>query len=167
MTDQYNTLIQKYTSLHDLPWRLVYYQMDQESSGIANLIQHGTGALGLLQLMPSSFPAYTKDQLLDPETNIKLGVAYLAECIAEFKKEVGDERLKFGLAAYNAGLRNILVAQNIAQENMYPTDKWASVGVTLTQVTGINNALQTNWYVWIIMSDYKQDQDQTQAKVPA
>ena len=157
MTDQFNTLIQKYSTLNNLPWRLVYRQIEQESNGDANIVESGTGALGLLQLMPSSFPSYAKEQLLDPETNIKIGSAYLKECIDEFKLEVGFEKMNFGLAAYNAGLRNILQAQAISKANSYPSSCWAPVSLSLVKVTGIKNALQTAWYVWKIMTDYTSD----------
>lgn len=133
---------------------LIFAQIQQESNFQADLIQEGTGALGLMQLMPSSFTNYTKEQLLDPETNIKIGCTYLKDCIDTFKKEANSEKIKFGLAAYNAGAGNIINAQNLAAAQKYPTDKWAAVGPCLVQITGLNNALQTNWYVHIIMQNY-------------
>ena len=155
MTDQYNPLIQKYALLNSIPWRLVYMQIEQESSGNAALIQPGSGALGLMQLMPSSFPTYTSAQLLDPETNIRIGTAYLKECIDDWQSEnAADERYKFGLASYNAGPGNILAAQKSVAAQKYPTDKWSCVGPALTLITGLNNSLQTNWYVWIIWENY-------------
>jgi membrane-bound lytic murein transglycosylase F len=158
MNDQYNDLIKQYATAHGLPWRLVYRQIEQESNGDYSLVQSGSGALGLMQLMPSSFPSYSKLSLLDPETNIKIGTSFLRTCIDYWQNEaVADERYKFGLASYNAGQGNILSAQTLTNKNFYPTDKWSTVGVSLVSITGLNNALQTNWYVWIIWSNYQQD----------
>jgi soluble lytic murein transglycosylase-like protein len=53
------------------------------------------GAVGLFQLMPSSFPG---EDINDVQTNIDLGVGYLAQLLARYN---GDTTL--ALAAYNAG----------------------------------------------------------------
>lgn len=155
MNPEIKALIAKYAAANDFDPALIEAQIQQESSFNAGLVQPGTGALGLMQLMPSSFPAWTEAQLLDPETNIRIGTEFLSECVKMFKNENGDERIKFGLAAYNAGARNIIVAQQRAAAEHYPQDKWATVGVALAYVTGLSNALQTNWYVHIIMSNWR------------
>lgn len=53
------------------------------------------GAVGLFQLMPSSFPG---ENINDVQTNIDLGVGYLAKLLSQYN---GDTTL--ALAAYNAG----------------------------------------------------------------
>lgn len=155
MTEQYNNLILQYAKANDLDQHLIHYQIQQESNGQADLVQDGSGAIGLMQLMPSSFQGYSTQQLKDPETNIKLGTAYLKQCISAFKLEQGDEKIKFGLAAYNAGLGNIIKAQALTAQARYPTDKWSTVSVALGQITGLANSLQTAWYVWVIFSNYE------------
>lgn len=66
------------------------------------------GALGLMQLMPSTAAELLREErrrarpsaedILQPETNIRLGVRYLARMLRTFRK-----RPELALAAYNAG----------------------------------------------------------------
>jgi Transglycosylase SLT domain len=72
--------------------------MNQESGGNASAIS-SAGAVGLFQLMPSSFPGVN---IQDPVTNIDTGVAYLAQLLNQYN---GDTSL--ALAAYNAGPGNV------------------------------------------------------------
>lgn len=62
-----------------------------------------SGSLGLTQLMPSTARSIdrsvrTVEQILDPQTNLRLGMRYLRTMILRYK---GDVRL--GLLAYNRG----------------------------------------------------------------
>jgi soluble lytic murein transglycosylase-like protein len=56
------------------------------------------GALGLMQLMPSTAKALDVEDCLNPENNVDAGVRYFKQLMHEFD---GDEKL--ALAAYNAG----------------------------------------------------------------
>ena len=59
------------------------------------------GAVGLMQLLPST-AGMPRNKLLDPDTNLDAGSAYLAELIERF-----DGDLALALAAYNAGPRHV------------------------------------------------------------
>ena len=60
------------------------------------------GAIGLFQIMASSQPSYSKEQIRHPATNIKLGLKMLAE----YKKScVHRDRLNW-LVCYNYGPAN-------------------------------------------------------------
>lgn len=65
------------------------------------------GALGLMQLMPSTarwigpqleMDELTEDMMLDPEVNVQLGTWYLANLSKEF-----DDNLDLVIASYNGG----------------------------------------------------------------
>jgi len=65
------------------------------------------GAIGLMQVMPSTanavaqrygFPAVTRDDLFDQETNIRIGVRYVEQLLDQFSGDVVQT-----IAAYNAG----------------------------------------------------------------
>jgi soluble lytic murein transglycosylase-like protein len=57
------------------------------------------GAVGLMQLLPSTARRYGAFNAFDPEQNILAGAHYLADLITRF----GSDKLELVLAAYNAG----------------------------------------------------------------
>jgi soluble lytic murein transglycosylase-like protein len=57
------------------------------------------GAIGLMQLLPTTARRYGAFNAFDPEQNIRAGALYLADLIARF----GEQKLELVLAAYNAG----------------------------------------------------------------
>ena len=72
-----------------------------------------TQDLGVFQLNPKSFPQFTKQQLLQPELNIKLGVKYLAEV----KKTCNHKEGITWLTCFNAGNKG---ARKIKHANLFP-----------------------------------------------
>ena len=68
-----------------------------ESRGNPDAESYG-GALGLFQLLPSTFKDYTRQELLDPATNISLGISYLSGQLNE-----NDGNFRAALASYNGG----------------------------------------------------------------
>jgi soluble lytic murein transglycosylase-like protein len=82
------------------------------------------GEIGLMQILPDTAKwlnksqglGYTnKKQLLDPEMNIKIGVAYLAMMHEKFNK------VHYSVAAYNMGPKNVkrLLARNTKPQIYY------------------------------------------------
>lgn len=59
------------------------------------------GAVGLMQVMPSTGEHFRCDDLYDAETNVACG----ARVLADYVRRIGGD-LEYGLAAYNAGLAN-------------------------------------------------------------
>ena len=57
------------------------------------------GAVGLMQLLPTTARHYGAFNAFDPEQNIHAGAHYLADLITRY----GSEKLELVLAAYNAG----------------------------------------------------------------
>lgn len=103
----FEDLVTESTERHGVDPALVYGLMRAESA-MQTDARSPVGAMGLLQLMPSTARAVARrqgkslnlaDELNEPETNIALGVAHLAELEARF---AGDWRLV--AAAYNAGV---------------------------------------------------------------
>jgi soluble lytic murein transglycosylase-like protein len=117
-----------------LDWWLIYGVIEQESS-FDPAAESACGALGLMQLMPATFPAWSRTSLLDPGNNVKLGAQHLRECIDIWKLEPPDERIKFGLASYNGGPGYILAAQMAAHVARKGTTHWAIVEPFLDGVT--------------------------------
>ena len=75
------------------------------------------GAIGLMQLLPSTAAAMTDDtiDLFDPATNIMLGVKYLIYLIDKFNDT------DTALFAYNAGEGNVARWLNEAEQNKLTT----------------------------------------------
>lgn len=72
-----------------------------------------TQDIGIFQLNPKSFPDYTKKQLLDPETNIVLGIKYLAKMKKECKYKDDNE----WLVCWNYGPKN---AKKVKHPSLFP-----------------------------------------------
>jgi soluble lytic murein transglycosylase len=80
-------------------------------SGFRATVRSSAGAVGLMQVKPSTAKAVARrigvagpmneDALKDPVVNIRVGTAYLAELLARYH---GNRQL--ALAAYNAGITN-------------------------------------------------------------
>jgi len=90
----------------ELVWAIMreesHYRVDARSS---------VGALGLLQLMPTTaaqlareqgLAAFQSEHLFDPGTNIRLGAAYLVQLGRRF-----DGRMSAAIGSYNAGPRKV------------------------------------------------------------
>ena len=102
---QYSTYVEHYAKVYDLPPHLVYAVIRTESDFDDNAAS-SAGAVGLMQLMPSTFQWITNDLLrerldsgmiYDPETNIRYGCYYLRRLYDRY------EDWAAALAAYNAG----------------------------------------------------------------
>lgn len=92
-----------------IPPHLVYAMMRQESRYDQNAVS-SAGAVGLMQLMPSTgqhvagklgYPDGSDEQLFVPEVNLTFGIWYASHLLA---RTSGDPLMM--LAAYNAGLGN-------------------------------------------------------------
>jgi len=107
----------------DIAW--VFAVMRQESAFMHNARSHA-GAMGLMQLMPATARNVARDvlkrkpprrrELLEPDTNIALGSAYLKQ----MKGELGDSAV-LATAAYNAGPHRVT---RWLPDRTLPADIW-------------------------------------------
>ena len=121
----YDKLIRKYASELGWDWRMlasVIYQESRFSIGSSSY----RGAQGLMQVMPSTAKYYNVNNLLDPEQNIIAGTRHLKRLQNIFKKDglVGEELIKFTLAAYNAGEGRIMDCRNLAADQNLDNNIW-------------------------------------------
>jgi len=109
----YWDLIRRHSEANGLDPYFVAALVAQESTFVAD-VKSAANAYGLMQLLPSTARMYARKLnmkyssrlLTDPESNIRMGTAYLADKIKEF----GDMHLV--LASYNAGERAVHRWQN-------------------------------------------------------
>jgi membrane-bound lytic murein transglycosylase MltF len=126
--ERYRSLIKKYADMYAFDWLLILAQAYQESR-----LKHHTvspfGAQGIMQVRPSTASDHNVDirEINQLENNIHAGVKYLAFLRDRyFSDEDVEEKdgIRFALAAYNAGPRNILRTRNRAEALGLDRNKW-------------------------------------------
>ena len=131
---KYDDLIKAAAAKH-LPrtdWRLFKAQIWAESSFNPRAVSPA-GAQGLGQIMPATWAELGGGDPFDPETNLYAAAKYMAKMIGVFTApRTDDQRHDLALAAYNAGIGNILRAQRLAGRDA----NWPEVSKTLVNVTG-------------------------------
>ena len=115
-------------------WRLLASVVFQESNFQPGA-ESWAGAVGLMQLMPETAAQFGALDRTNPNQSLKAGVRYLKYLDKLWGKNIRDpnERLKFVLASYNAGLSHILDARNLAKKYGKDPTKWDDVESILVQ----------------------------------
>lgn len=124
----YDEIIKKYASVLGWDWRMLAAVIWQESR-FSISSRSARGAVGLMQVMPQTGKYYGATNLIDPEENIRAGVMHLARLQRMFDSEVSDpvEKVKFTLAAYNAGEGRIADCRNYANSQDVDSTRWDEV----------------------------------------
>ncbi len=145
----YSDFVKKYSDRYHLDWPLVLAVMRQESRFDQRAVSH-VGAYGLMQIMP-----LTQSELVDklgvadaasPKNNIRAGVYHLKSMYRAFPKANGDDRIELALAAYNAGLKRIVAARDIARYLGQDPNSWETIKSTLPLLSRPYYSLHKN--VW-------------------
>lgn len=104
MLSPYDSLIRDYADSISWDWRMMAAIIYQESHFHIEARSH-RGAFGLMQMMPATAKRFGATDLLDPEQSIRAGANYLELLSGRYKRLAAnpEERMKFVLAAYNAG----------------------------------------------------------------
>lgn len=156
--DRWDSLIQYWCGIlwEEQDWRLIKADICQESSFNQYAIS-SCGAKGLMQLMPATALEMGCRNPYDPEQNIMAGIKYLRLQYDHFP-EIPDEteRIKFALAAYNAGRGTI---NHAIQHEIIDHGKagkawqaWCNVVDELPEIQSRDNAKQTAEYVAKILA---------------
>lgn len=114
----YDDLFRKHAGNIGWDWQLIASVSYQESHFNPSVVSWA-GAEGLMGIMPNTAKALgvTPYELKDPDTGIRTGV----ECLRKFRQgfsKITDpqEKIKFTLASYNAGIGHVYDAQRLAQK---------------------------------------------------
>ena len=115
-------------------WRLLASVVYQESNFQPNA-ESWAGAVGLMQLMPATAEEFGARDRTNPHQSLKAGVRYLKYLDKLWGKYVHDqnERLKFVLSSYNAGLSHIIDARNLAKKYGKDPTRWEDVEIYLRE----------------------------------
>ncbi len=127
----YDDIIRQYAKELGWDWRMLAAVVYQESKFSINSQSH-RGARGLMQVMPKTAEYYEVDDLLDPEQNIKAGTSHLKRLQRLYSNcdMTPEEKVKFTLAAYNAGEGRIADCRNFASSRQLDNNSWENI-VTL------------------------------------
>jgi soluble lytic murein transglycosylase-like protein len=93
----YDGVIREQADLHGVDANLVRAVIQAESAFDPRAVS-SKGAMGLMQLMPSTAAEYGVLDAFNPVDNIRAGVAYLKSLLTQYRQNV-----ELALAAYNAG----------------------------------------------------------------
>ncbi len=113
-------------------WRVFKAQAVAESNLTPTATSH-VGALGLMQLMPSTFQEIQSknpefERIDDPQWNIAAGICYNRRLWLKFSdQDSTGERLHFTFGSYNAGPTRIFRAQTVADGDSLDSHVWANV----------------------------------------
>lgn len=129
LVDEYGDMIKRECNYYKLDWRLVLAIIRQESYFNPDAVSHA-GALGFMQIMPRTGAGLQSQLSLEdtktPQNNLIAGIYYFASLASQFS-EFGDERYKFALAAYNAGLGRVIDALTITDYLEKDYKQWENV----------------------------------------
>lgn len=133
------SIFQKASKTYGVSLSLLTAMAKQESDFQANATSK-SGAMGIMQLMPSTAEHFGCSNPYDPEENIMTGARYISELLERY-----DGNVSYALAAYNAGYNNVDKYGGIppfeeTQNYVAKITAYMSEGVTLPDGTNIEGS---------------------------
>ncbi len=120
----YDAIARKHAARYELDWRLLVAMM-QEESGFDPDGESAMGAVGLMQLLPSTAEALGIADPTDPDDSVAGGAKYLRRLIDQLDPKLPlASRVRFALASYNVGIAHVLDAKRLAARKGWRTDRW-------------------------------------------
>jgi len=123
----FDNLFKKYAAEIGMDWRLLAAQGYHESHFDSTRVSWA-GARGIMQIMPRTARAYNLSQskITNPDANIHTSTRIIKDLDKSLSKRVADsdERRKFVLAAYNAGIAHVYDAIALAAKYGKDPQKW-------------------------------------------
>ncbi len=120
----YDGLIKRYSTQYGFDWRLMSAQAWRESRFDAKATSW-VGAQGLFQVMPATGKEMGFTKLFEADSGTHAGIKYMATLLKRYQPALPlDERVRFSLAAYNAGYGRVEDARRLAVELKLDPDVW-------------------------------------------
>ncbi len=128
---KYKKYFQEASLKHNIPFSVLAALSYQESHWSPNARSY-TGVRGLMMLTQSTADFYEVKNRVDPKQSIFGGAKHLDLMIKSIPAEVvGEDRMKFALAAYNIGLGHLFDAQKLAQQIGLNQNSWTDLKTVL------------------------------------
>jgi membrane-bound lytic murein transglycosylase MltF len=126
--EKYESLFRKYASQYGFDWMLIAALAYQESK-LDNNKRNPSGAVGVMQVLPETAADRNIGihNVREVENNIHAGVKYLAFLRSRYftgGKMRERDRIRFALAAYNAGPTKIRRSRAVAKDMGLNPDRW-------------------------------------------
>lgn len=122
----YDEIIKRVSEQYDIDWRLLASLIYQESRFQPDA-RSWVGAFGLMQLMPNTARFYGIDSTSSIEEQIIAGVKFLKWIDQHLPDDINDdERIKFVLASYNAGIAHVFDARRLAEKYDKDPNSWSN-----------------------------------------
>jgi len=121
---QFDSIIKTASAQYGLDWLLIAALIYQESRFDPDR-ESWAGAMGLTQLLPITADELDVFDPWDPIQNIQGGVRYLRRMYDSFEAVPEQDRIRFALASYCAGLGHVLDAQELASQLGFDPHVWS------------------------------------------
>ncbi len=148
IVEKFGDLIIEHCNSYNLDWRLILAIIHQESYFDSNAVSRA-GAFGLMQIMPrTGLGLQSQLQLEDtrtPKNNLIAGMYYYASLVGSFE-QFGDDKYKFALMAYNAGLSRVIDVMTIASHYGKDYKKWEEIKEYLPMLSSAYDTVHSQ--VW-------------------
>ncbi len=121
----YDEIIHEVAEEIEWDWRLLASLIYQESEFRPDAVSWA-GAFGLMQFMPVVMEQFGIDTTASPEEQIRVGGAFIRYLDRQIPSSIThpEERIKFILASYNAGVGHVLDARRLAEKFNKNPDIW-------------------------------------------
>jgi membrane-bound lytic murein transglycosylase F len=120
----YDPLFRKYAQQYGFDWRLLAAQAYQESR-FDPAARSLAGAIGLFQVLPRTAREMGFQRLESAEECAHAGIKHLARLADRLETTLPvQQRMRFALAAYNAGWGHLADARQLARVRSLDPDKW-------------------------------------------
>jgi len=146
-------LFQQHAAMNDLDWLMLAAQGYQESR-LDHSVVSPVGAIGIMQLLPSTGQDMGVEDVSVLEANIEAGARYVRFLMNEFFNDPAideNNRLLFALAAYNAGPGRVRSLRREAAERGLNPNQWFN---HVEQITAERVGRETVTYVSNIAKYY-------------
>lgn len=163
----YDDMVRSIAKEVGVDWKLVIAVMAQESA-FDPKAESLAGALGLMQIIPRFSRVIDKNELYEPEVNIREGVRYLKTHLTSEAHLDSVNRHSMALAAYNVGSGNLADARELAVRLGKDPNEWPNIADALLKLMkpeyyqharfGYKRGTETVHYVEDVLNRYSRYQ---------